>query len=338
MCCSDGRSDNELITSPKLSIVLPTYNVEKYIARCIRSILNLSFSDYEVIFVNDGSTDKTSKVFESQRPDSRFRMITTKNQGSGPARNCGLRAAAGEYVYFMDPDDELIGDPFIRSLSLMDQKKLDLLFFGYIQKDMNDGSETSCTMPEEMFSADSEEFRTRLLKSVCNNMSANSVWNKIIRKSYLTENGLLFPKMRAGQDAVFSWELYRNMKRSAAIKDIGYRYSLNRPGSVRSSYRADRFFNDMKAVNAVKQDISAWGLNELYKNLYVRFGVYVVREEIRNQMQGNCINSKVILKSGLYKSLENVSLNNLSWKNRIKLLLVKLSAHGFYKPITLLLK
>lgn len=323
---------------PKLSIVLPTYNVEQYIARCVNSILRLEFQNYEVIFVNDGSTDKTKEAFESLQLDSRFRMITTKNAGAGHARNCGLRVCRGEYVYFMDPDDELVGDPFIKGLPLLDRNEADLLFFGYIQKDMDSCSETSYALPEEMASRNQKEFRAELFIQVCANISANAVWNKVIRRSYLLSEGIEFPNMRAGQDAVFSWNMYRNIGRCVAITGTYYCYYSHRPGSIRSSYVANKFSDDIKAVQLAREVIAQWHMGDQYLNHYVSFAVYAIREEIRNQMRAKHTDSTVISRSSLYKALIKIPMRKLSWKNRVKIFLTKLSAHGLYKPMVLLMR
>ena len=89
-----------------ISVIVPVYKVEKYLERCIDSILAQTFNDFEVICVNDGSPDKCGKILEKYaKKDKRIKVITQKNQGSSQARNNGMKKAKGKYIYFLDSDD-----------------------------------------------------------------------------------------------------------------------------------------------------------------------------------------------------------------------------------------
>ena len=91
---------------PKFSIIIPVYNVEKYLVECLESIVNQSFKDFEVICVNDGSTDNSLEILQKYAEnDERFKVLNQENQGQGIARNNALNIANGEYILFVDPDD-----------------------------------------------------------------------------------------------------------------------------------------------------------------------------------------------------------------------------------------
>ena len=93
---------------PEISVIIPVYNVEKYLRSCLDSVFNQTFADYEVICVNDGSTDTSLKILQAyQKKDSRMRVISQDNQGLSAARNAGVAAACGTYVYFLDSDDSI---------------------------------------------------------------------------------------------------------------------------------------------------------------------------------------------------------------------------------------
>ena len=90
---------------PKISVIIPVYNVEKYLAECLTSVVNQTFKDIEIICVNDGSTDNSPKILkEFAQKDSRIKIINQENQGLSAARNTGLDVATGEYVSFIDSD------------------------------------------------------------------------------------------------------------------------------------------------------------------------------------------------------------------------------------------
>lgn len=97
--------------SPEITVVVPVYNVEKTLDRCIKSILNQSFTDYEVVLVDDGSTDSSGTICDRYvESHSNFRVIHKKNEGLGPTRNAGMKAANGKFIYHCDSDDWLEKD------------------------------------------------------------------------------------------------------------------------------------------------------------------------------------------------------------------------------------
>lgn len=98
---------------PKISIIVPIYNTEKYLQRCIDSILNQTFKDFELILVNDGSTDLSGKIIEDYaRKDKRIKTLHIENSGQGAARNRGLDIATGDYIGFVDSDDWIHQDMY----------------------------------------------------------------------------------------------------------------------------------------------------------------------------------------------------------------------------------
>lgn len=114
----------------EISVIIPAYNVEKYIGECLDSLINQSFTDIEIICVDDGSTDSTPDILNEYGDiDSRIKIITQKNRGAGASRNAALDIAEGEYVQFLDADDYLNADSLEKMHSISKQKDLDLLLF-----------------------------------------------------------------------------------------------------------------------------------------------------------------------------------------------------------------
>lgn len=116
----------------KISVIIPCYNVEKYLDKCMQSILSQTLSDIELICINDGSTDDSLKLLNQYAAsDSRITVINKKNEGVGIARNCGLKLATGEYVYFVDPDDWLENlEVLAKIYEKAKNENLDMLIFG----------------------------------------------------------------------------------------------------------------------------------------------------------------------------------------------------------------
>lgn len=114
-----------------VSVIIPVYNVELYLQECLDSVLSQSGCSFEVICIDDGSTDASPKILqEAAQKDPRIRIITQENKGQGYARNRGLDIASGRYVYFMDADDILKADAFVTLIDLCDSKHLDHVIFG----------------------------------------------------------------------------------------------------------------------------------------------------------------------------------------------------------------
>ncbi|WP_019837356.1 glycosyltransferase family 2 protein [Acinetobacter towneri] len=113
---------------PKFSIIVPIYNVESFLKECIDSVLLQDFQDYELICINDGSTDNSLEVLKTFS-DSRIKIINQENQGMSCARNAGLDIALGEYIWFIDSDDKIAEHSLSDLNKLIDQKPYDLVFF-----------------------------------------------------------------------------------------------------------------------------------------------------------------------------------------------------------------
>ena len=116
---------------PKISIIIPVYNVQDYLAMCLDSVCYQSMKDIEIICVNDGSTDNSLAVLHAyKRRDKRIIIIDKENEGSGVARNTGLKIARGEYVYFVDGDDWLEQDVLLKTSKKADETNADIVIFG----------------------------------------------------------------------------------------------------------------------------------------------------------------------------------------------------------------
>lgn len=128
---------------PKISIIMPVYNSEKFLREAIDSILNQSYKDFELILVNDGSTDKSSDICdEYSKIDSRIHVINQVNGGISNARNSGLKVAKGEFIVFSDNDDIFSVDLLKENIHLAEKHNADLVKYGVTYYEINDSNET----------------------------------------------------------------------------------------------------------------------------------------------------------------------------------------------------
>ena len=183
---------------PKISVIIPVYNVEKYLAECLTSVVNQTFKDIEIICVNDGSTDNSPKILEEfAQKDDRIRIINQENQGLSAARNTGLDVETGEYVSFLDSDD------FVRTDLYADIQKLlpaELICFNAKIFPISEKYRTLQNYTQCQFDGEQPMEEKLILKTNVH------VWNKVFRTSIIKENNIRFPKGLYFEDFPFVCE------------------------------------------------------------------------------------------------------------------------------------
>ena len=220
----------------KLSIILPCYNVEKYIGACLESIYrqDIPMEEYEVICVDDFSKDGTIEIIRTyQKRYSNITLIEhTINQTAGGARNSGIEAARGEYIWFVDPDDMLIGNVLADALKKCQENQLDILMFNF--KKVN-GFEQQIYDVDLIYD-DSEvcDGYTFLDRYGGKDIGKHSiVWQRLYRRELIEDNILRFPLIRISEDAIFSWKALFRAQRVQSESISRYIYRSN-PDSVSS--------------------------------------------------------------------------------------------------------
>ena len=124
---------------PEISIIVPVYNVEKYLPRCVDSILNQTFTNFELILVNDGSTDRSGIICDQyKKRDNRIKVIHKTNEGVSKARNIGISEAKGRYIEFIDSDDWIERSLLEDTLKQIRIDNSDIIFFGLLYEDEDD--------------------------------------------------------------------------------------------------------------------------------------------------------------------------------------------------------
>ena len=187
---------------PKFSIIIPVYNVEKYLRKCLDSIANQTYSDFEAICVNDGSTDNSLAILtEYSRKDGRFKVVSQENQGQGVARNYALMLATGEYIGFVDPDDWVELNWLQEVADKISKTNADLIEFNYYENFESDGREKVHKDKIHLNSNKVFNFKTSK-KYLLGNCLA--VWNKFIKIGIIKKNNIKFPAAKRSEDTIFS--------------------------------------------------------------------------------------------------------------------------------------
>ncbi|MCL6294927.1 glycosyltransferase family 2 protein [Jejuia spongiicola] len=206
----------------KLSIIIPVYNVEKHIARCIQSLLSqgLNAIEYEIIIVNDGSKDNSVEIAKGfQSKHSNVFVFNKENSGVGSARNFGLDVAKGTYIYFIDPDDYLANNTLKLILDCIEINDLEVLTF------LSKGTEnTNLYDSTTNISENLSISKISGTNYIGNNGYKNEVWWYIIKKEHLNKIGLRFIEGRWMEDAIFTANLLINTSKAAHLPIDAHRH------------------------------------------------------------------------------------------------------------------
>lgn len=215
---------------PAISIIIPIYNVEKYLSTCFDTILGQPFTNFELILVNDGSIDKCGEICDNYvKQDERIKVIHKKNGGLSSARNAGIEAARGKYIVFVDPDDKIAENYFISLYSIAEEKQCDAVVSGYKTIPTNNIIIPSFKLNTVMYGRD-------FVLSSSNVHSKNDlcfVWRYIYKLSIIKNKNIRFnEQVFIGEDVIFNLEFLLESQRVYAIPEQLYFYTVNNPDSL----------------------------------------------------------------------------------------------------------
>lgn len=219
---------------PEISIIVPVYKVEQYLHRCVRSILNQSFSDFELILVDDGSPDNCGAICDSYAAeDHRVRVIHKNNSGVSAARNAGLDIAVGKYIMFCDSDD-YVAENWCETMYQAAEQYPDALIVH------NGWTEEPCGENRHFIDPDilSDYAPTEITYYECFRKGlSGAVWNKIFDKRIIQARHLRFDEKRQlGEDVIFHTEYMRFVSSIIYIQHPLYYYIINPYGAVHKYY------------------------------------------------------------------------------------------------------
>ena len=218
---SSGKYKEYSLENFLISVIVPVYNVEKYLRRCLDSIINQTYENLEIICVNDGSTDKSLFILEEYAArDSRINIISQENQGLSEARNRGLRCARGEYVSFIDSDDWIDGYYYESMVTKIYSDNVDIVFA--CMKSMNQNKIWINKNKNQVVDKFHEKVRLFRNGSVC---------DKLIKKRLFEENEISFIKGRYFEDNIVLLQLAFFSKKLATDDAVSYNYFFN-PHSI----------------------------------------------------------------------------------------------------------
>jgi glycosyltransferase involved in cell wall biosynthesis len=214
---------------PKISIVIPVYNVEKYLRECLDSVVNQTLRDIEVIGVDDGSTDRSPEILdEYAKKDSRFTVIYQKNAGPATARNTGIAVSTSEYALFVDSDDWIKPDLCEKTFAVAEQEQSDMTFF-FRQRNYGINNIKEMKIIERII----KQYPTFSIENLSFDESAVflthwcQAWSKMWKTDFLIKNNLYFPPVNYAEDMIVHWKALTKYPRLALLPAMMYYYREN---------------------------------------------------------------------------------------------------------------
>lgn len=262
-----------------VSVIVPAYNVEKYLSRCIDSILAQTYKNLEILLIDDGSTDSTGILCDQYAlRDQRIRVIHQENQGLAEVRNIGIREAKGEYIQFVDSDDWIEPSTIETCYKYLQEYDADIVKFGFIL-DYEDGRKYHLfrISPAPKLMKNPEAVSLIFFRSyIC-----TSSWDKFCKSSLFT--GITYPRGKLYEDIYTTYKLVDRAEKVLSINDEFYHYSM-RSGSIIHYNFSDKDYSASEATQECVDFITGNHVlnNEEYRNLSV--GAWTYRLGTANKM------------------------------------------------------
>lgn len=316
----------------RISIVVPIYNTEKYLERCINSILNQSYSNIELILVDDGSTDGSGEICDRLAyKDKRVKVIHTKNNGLSKARNIGIEHSTGSYIAFVDSDDYIHEDMYNDMVKIIKNNDVDIVYCNYLEgsldkyrfnkyKDLKIDIFDSKKILELSYKKESSKYLV--------------VWNKLIKKQII--NDIKFDEdIKIGEDHIFCNKIYNKAKKIGYINNQYYYYYRGNENSVCNDNK-----NIEKRMDQIRSYIKEYKYfskeNPQILNLVIMRILYTIRFRLDMAIERNDLKNKKECEL-LLKEWHKILLENKNISTFEKIIITLNVRSKLYKKIKLII-
>lgn len=296
---------DEISVRDKVSIIIPVYNVEKYISQCIDSCINQSYKNFEIILIDDGSIDESGNICDQYGEiDERIQVIHQNNQGLSVARNKGMLIANGEYLLFVDSDDRISKDCLKATVSTMQNTKSDIVFFDY------ERIVGARRLGHENFLQGEKALNTfECLELLLQHKMGEIVWNGIYRKSIVSD--IEFPVNKQNEDVFWKYKAISKAKKITWIPACLYYYRIH-GDSITGRPFSRKWFDELEGkylraldIARVYPDLKNLAYSEVLASCMVTYERvlenFVGEEKVQAISEIKCLAKKFPLK--LYASI-----------------------------------
>ena len=273
------------MTNPKISVVVPVYNTEKYLKRSLDSILNQSLKDIEVICVNDGSTDSSLNILKNYaKKDSRIILINQQNKGLGAARNIGIRASNSENIIFFDSDDTVDESMLEKLYSTMNSENSDIVYTRYKYL-LNDGSVEKDSPRINIFT------KNEIFGALVSYDLPPSASLYLLKKELFLMSGIYYPERLYYEDLATAYKLFFYAKKISIVNEVLYNYYRYIPQSISNRFTIKHIKDFFYIIDDTKLFLDKRGILLTYeRNLLERFYqtlCYILTKAFKNSMVDN---------------------------------------------------
>lgn len=261
--------------NPLISIIIPVYNVAQYLAQCLDSVVNQTYSNLQIICVDDGSSDSSPEILaEYAHNDDRFIIISKENGGLSSARNRGLEIATGDYIMFLDSDDWLEPDICCNAIQEIEATKADVVMWSYVREFLNMSKPTSVLGDKRMVfdSSGVRNLHRRLfgllgaeLKDPAKGDTIVTVWGKLYRRSLIANVRFVDTKRVGTEDCLYNIEVFNKLNSAVYIPEYGYHYRKYNAKSLTTVYNPNLFSGWQKMYKLMEGFIISQNLPEEYR-------------------------------------------------------------------------
>lgn len=264
--------------SPKVSVIIPVYNVEKYISKCLDTLINQTLKDIEIICINDGSKDNSLSILKKYaQKDSRIKIIDKQNEGLSVARNDGLKLARGEYIGYVDSDDWVDLDFYEKLYNAAKKYNSDIACGNIIRCGKKVKKYRIKYLKEEYFTDNIEKLKTVKIPKY------NYIWNKIYHRENLIKTQILFPEGKTYEDIACAIKMIYYLNGVVTVPDTGYYYRKN-PCSIVMT-KSDKHIQDCKyteniMINFAKEkhlEEVLWGYKMTKRDRYQFMNINILK-------------------------------------------------------------
>lgn len=315
-----------------LSVIIPVYNVEKYIEKCLESVINQTYKNIEIILINDGSTDSSLEKCEIfAKKDDRINLITKKNEGLAATRNLGIELSKGDYVTFLDSDDyihELMYEELIKNL---EENNVDIS--ACRSRDVNENH--SYHLDQEVFNNKLKIFNTQeIFEGLFEQKEVRfEVWNKVFKREVIGTTRFIVGQTY--EDIHFDREIFFKANTYVCTNNIMHFYLISREGNTNSSFNEARL-SSLKELKKLSEELKEHQYEDGYYkvNLYILnfcISLYLIAK--KNNASKNSMKEirlfyrEYYLKTGFFKK-------NTNLKFKLKTILFFISPSLFYGMYT----
>lgn len=265
------------MSKPLISIIVPVYNTEKYLDKCLDSLVNQTYYNIEIICINNGSTDNSINILEQyQKNDPRVKVINTVNEGVSIARNVGLKEVHGEYIMFVDSDDWTNLNTCEIAIDTINEYDVDVVLWSYIREFSQKSSKKIIFESDKLFEEnDCKKLHRRFvgliedeLSRIDNADALCPVWGKLYKASLIKDNDIKFVDIRkigTYEDGLFNLHVFKYVKKAMFINQYNYHYRKDNISSITTKYKDNFYENWINLYSIMDAYIAKNELNDVYK-------------------------------------------------------------------------